>query len=328
MSSLLSRVIAQDVAVQVLRRALGAGRVHHAYLFDGPDGVGKELAAFGLAQALVCEAPAAEGEACGQCSACLRAVPGENGRTKHPDVHLLGRGVYEPAQIGRRTPETQDLSIDQVRTIVLARAAFPPHEGHARVYIVRDADEMSTSAANALLKILEEPPARTHFVLVTARPDALLSTIRSRTQRVRFGSLPVATVEQILEARGVGAAEAKSAAALADGSVRQALLRADPESSRSRESFVERALGAIDAPTLSLGLALAEEAKKDKAAFEEALRALAASLAARARNDPASRDGLKCAVLFEEVEQVLRDLDRNASAQLALESFFVRARAK
>ena len=112
MSSLLSTIEGQDVALEILRRALRTGRVHHAYLFDGPAGVGKELAAFGLAQALVCESPREDREACGACSACARAVPEAGLRPKHPDVHLLGRGVWEPAQIGRRTPETAELSID------------------------------------------------------------------------------------------------------------------------------------------------------------------------------------------------------------------------
>ena len=102
--SLLSRVVAQDTAKTTLRRALAAGRVHHAYLFDGPDGVGKEMTALGLAQALVCEAPAKD-DACGTCSACIRTAGrrGEDTRPLHPDVVILERGLYEPSQIGRRS---------------------------------------------------------------------------------------------------------------------------------------------------------------------------------------------------------------------------------
>ncbi len=324
---LLEHVAGQPTALEILRRALRTGRVHHAYLFDGPPGVGKELTAWALAQALVCEQPTATGEACGACSACVRSVPGEAGRPKHPDLHLLGRGVYEPAQIGRRTPETQELSIDQIRTVVLARAAFPPHEGRARVYVVRDADELSTSAANSFLKVLEEPTPRTHFVLITTRPDALLSTIRSRTQRVRFGGLPAAVVEDILRRREVAEGAAHAAAALAEGSAHQALALADPEATAMREDFVTRALAALEAPTLSEALALADDAKKAKDDLPVALEALGARFAHDARRDPASRAALRSAALFEEVQRALRELDRNASTQLAMESFFVRARA-
>lgn len=325
MSSLLATVTGQATALEILRRALRSGRVHHAYLFDGPPGVGKELTAYGLAQALVCERPHEDREACGACSACVRAVPA-GGRPKHPDVHLIGRAVYEPAQIGRRTPETQDISIDQVRTVVLARAAFPPHEGRARVYVVRDADELSTSAANALLKILEEPTPRSHFVLVTSRPDALLSTIRSRTQRVRFGALPVNDVEAILVRQGIPAARAAAAAALSDGSAHQALAFADDEATRIRDEFVDRAVRALSAPTLSEALALADDAKKSKDTLGAALEALGARFAADARRDPTGRTATRSAALFGEVQRTLRELDRNASTQLAMESFFIRAR--
>ncbi|MCL2448321.1 MAG: hypothetical protein FWD17_05190, partial [Polyangiaceae bacterium] len=103
---LLSTVRGQPAAVQTLRRALASGRVHHAYLFDGPEGVGKERAAFGLAQALVCEQrQAGTPDACGACSSCARAVPrsGESGRKAgeraelplHPDVVVLERGLYD-----------------------------------------------------------------------------------------------------------------------------------------------------------------------------------------------------------------------------------------
>jgi DNA polymerase-3 subunit delta' len=158
--------------------------VHHAYLFEGPDGVGKERAAFGLAQALVCESrPTGSADACGRCSSCRRAVPAQGAaRPAHPDVTVIERGLYDPAVLGRRSPETQDISIDQIRTLVLARAAFPPTEGRAKVFLVRRAEELSASAANSLLKTLEEPGARTHFVLLSAVGDSLLPTIRWPTR--------------------------------------------------------------------------------------------------------------------------------------------------
>ena len=236
MASLLSTVKAQPTAVETLRRALAAGRVHHAYLFDGPDGVGKERTAFGLAQALVCERRA-EGasEACGECRACARAVPRQgDSRPLHPDIVVLERGLYDPATIGRKSPETQDISIDQVRTLVLARAAFAPLEGRAKVFIVRRAEELSISAANALLKTLEEPGARTHFMLLSATADALLPTIRSRTQRVRFGALPDPVVSELLVATGMDRSLADETARLSGGSMATALALGDPEASARR----------------------------------------------------------------------------------------------
>jgi DNA polymerase-3 subunit delta' len=329
--SLLATVQAQPTAVETLRRALALGRVHHAYLFDGPDGVGKERTAFGLAQALVCERrPEGGSDACGECRACVRAVPrpGE-GRPVHPDVVVLERGLYEPATIGRRTPETQDISIDQVRTLVLARAAFAPHEGRAKVFIVRRAEELSTAAANALLKTLEEPGARTHFVLLSATADALLSTIRSRTQRVRFGPLPDAVVAELLAARGVEKGLAAEIALLAGGSMATAVTLSDPDASSQREEFVARALRALETPDLGGALELAEEAKKgDKGVLVVQIEALASALAAEARGAAAALDRRadRAAARHGLALAAIRQLDGNASAQLAVEAMLMRMR--
>jgi DNA polymerase-3 subunit delta' len=332
--SLLSQVLAQDTAVTTLRRALSRDRVHHAYLFDGPEGVGKELAAFGLAQALVCEKrgepDGLKNEACAKCGACLRAVVREETRrTGHPDVVALERGLYEPAAIGRRTPEAKEISIDQVRTLVLARAAFAPHEGRAKVFVIRRTEELSIAAANALLKTLEEPSARTHFVLLTSQPDALLPTIRSRTQRVRFGPLPDAIATKLLVARGVDAFRAQEIARLAGGSMEAALGLADADESSARERFVARALEALDAPTMGPALDLAEEAKKEKGDLATRLSALASALAARAvgaAGAPA-RDADVAAARYQLALAAIRQLVGNASAQLVVESLMVKMRA-
>jgi DNA polymerase-3 subunit delta' len=332
-SSLLSSLLAQDTALATLRRALERDRVHHAYLFDGPEGVGRELAAFGLAQALVCEHRGVDlpkGDACGACRACVRAVPKEDTRRPlHPDVIVLERGLYEPGAIGRRTQETQDISIDQVRTLVLARAAFAPHEGRAKVFIVRRAEELSTSAANALLKTLEEPNDRTHFILLSSQPDTLLSTIRSRTQRVRFAALPDAVVTKLLTARGSDAFRAAEIARLSAGSMRSALELADEDASSAREAFVKQALDAIVAPTLGPALDLAEEAKKEKGELGMKLAALASALALVACKTAtnAGREADAAVARYQLALGALRQLDGNASAQLVVESLLIRMRS-
>ncbi len=332
MGAHLATVRAQPTAVETLRRALASGRVHHAYLFDGPDGVGKERAAFGLAQALVCERrPPGQADACGACTACTRAVPraGE-GRPVHPDVAVLERGLYDPAAIGRRSPETQDLSIDQVRAVVLARAAFAPHEGHAKVFIVRRAEELSTAAANALLKTLEEPGPKTHFILLSATPDALMPTIRSRTQRVRFGPLPDAVVSELLVERGAPVDQADEIARLAGGSMSAASALADPEASEVRERFVSRALAALASHDAGAALDLAAEAKAaDKSLVALELEAFAAALAreSRASLHAADRRADVAAACSDLAIAAIRNLEANAAPQLALEAMFLRMRA-
>ena len=201
-------ILGQVTAVDTLVRALTSGKVHHAYRFEGPDGVGKEKAAFALAQCLECTQPR-ETLACGACSACQRVatlseqppqVP------KHPDVVVLERGLYPAAILGTDSVETNTINLPQVRKLVQSRVGYPPHEGRALVFIIRRADELNASAANALLKTLEEPPEKTHFILLTSRPHRLLDTIRSRTLAVRFGPLSDEVLGSILDRNGASRA--------------------------------------------------------------------------------------------------------------------------
>ena len=157
-----------------LRRAIERDRVPHAYLMTGPPGAPMYDAAIALASALSCERARGEGcaaDAASRCQPCTKIAAGI-----HPDVVTLAR--EGAAQI---------VPIESVRNQVIARLGLPPHEGEVRVFIVEEATSMAPPAANALLKTLEEPPARTLFVLCTTAPEQLLPTIRSRCQRVRFG---------------------------------------------------------------------------------------------------------------------------------------------
>jgi DNA polymerase-3 subunit delta' len=195
----LADLIGQDTARTALLRAIERGHLAHAYLFDGPPGVGKRGAAYGLAMALNCTV--APGTGCGSCEVCRRIDAGI-----HPDVPSFG-----PSGPGGQ------IVMDAAQAI-LALARTRPHEAAARVIIVDDADAMNPSAGNCLLKTLEEPLARNHLVLCSSAPERLLPTIRSRTQSVRFRPLPVAQLLELARRHGVADARAEIAAALADGS--------------------------------------------------------------------------------------------------------------
>ena len=192
----------QDRAIAVLRAALGKGRLHHALLFAGPPGAGKRTTALALAAAINCEV--APGEGCGTCSTCTRIADGF-----HPDVITLAR--EGAAQI---------VPIETVRAQVIAAVALAPHEARERVFLIDEANSLQPAAANALLKTLEEPPARTRFVLMTLAPDQLLPTIRSRCQRVGFA--PLAADAR----RAIGGAEAEPVVAAAQALVAAVTSRA------------------------------------------------------------------------------------------------------
>jgi len=176
--SALDVVKAQGAAVETLRRARELGRMASAYLFVGPSGVGKELTATAIATDAV---------AAGDPHVADRIEMGT-----HPDVR-----VFRPRDEGKR-----NIQVEVLRNEILPLAQFAPFEAESTFFIFPEADvsfpEFQPEAANALLKTLEEPRPNVHFILTSERPDSLLSTIRSRCQRVRFGRLPTVVLREIL----------------------------------------------------------------------------------------------------------------------------------
>jgi len=212
----------QDRALSIVRRAMASGRTHHAYLFEGPEGVGKELAGRALAARLLCEAPdlPEDADACGVCRACQLFAAGN-----HPDFHLIHRGLHK--QHPDRTIRSGKglfLVVDVVRHFLIEPSATSPNLGRRRVFLIRDAERMNEGAQNALLKTLEEPPGDARLILVTSSGERLLPTIRSRCQRVPFALLPPDFVEQQLQTLGgVAPAPAAALAVLAQGRLGAAL---------------------------------------------------------------------------------------------------------
>jgi DNA polymerase-3 subunit delta' len=314
-------LLGQQTAVETLTRALRGGHVHHAYRFEGMAGVGKELAAVALAQALLCASEEVLG--CGQCDPCRRAASTcaqEPRLPLHPDLVLVERGLYPPETLGRREPESNEISVAQIRRVVLGRLPYPPHEGRARIFLVRRAEELSQSAANALLKALEEPKPRTHFVLLCAQPDRLLPTIRSRSLGVRFGPLPDEVVARILRAHGVPDDHVAAAVALAGGSAEAALEAADPERSAARQGFVDGVLAAVAAPELDVAVQLGEGYPGDRHRLLADLGALGAHYARQARAElarsPARAERTaRCHALCG---RTMDAVGHNASSQLSL----------
>lgn len=174
----------------VLERAVESGRIHHAYLFVGPRGVGKATTARAFAAALNCE-ERGEGSwvpACGSCLSCRKIE-----RAQHPDVRFV-------------EPDGRSIKIAQVREI-LKSAVSRPFEARFQVVVIDDMHAMTEEGANALLKTLEEPPPTMKLLLVTDQPHSLLDTILSRCQTLRFGALEHDTVARLLEAHSVASIE-------------------------------------------------------------------------------------------------------------------------
>jgi DNA polymerase-3 subunit delta' len=232
----------------VLAAAVRAGTLAQSILVHGPSGVGKQRVGLWLAQQLMCESPAPDGLACGRCQSC-RMVS----RLEHPDVHWF----FPLPRPDGATPEKLREKLEEARGAELAArradafhvpaydrapayflatiqnlqrfATVRPAMGSRKVFVVGDAEAMvpqesSPEAANAFLKLLEEPPADTTLVITSSNPGALLPTIRSRVLPVRLLPLPAETVADFLEReKGMARAEADRVAAISAGSIGKAL---------------------------------------------------------------------------------------------------------
>ncbi|HUL60882.1 MAG TPA: DNA polymerase III subunit delta' [Anaeromyxobacteraceae bacterium] len=338
-----SELIAQDRAVAALRSALRRGALHHAYLFGGPEGVGKALAARLLAQAANCEGgtagpPGLRDDPCGACGPCRKIARG-----LHPDVLVLAEeramvkaGRWEAR--GGRAP-SRDIVVDQVRDLVDHRLALKRFEGRWRVVVIDPADAMNAQAQNALLKSLEEPPEGTTLVLVASSPDGLLPTIRSRCQRVAFAPLPGDAIASRLGAAGRDADQARLAASLSGGSLGRAL-RLDA-ATLERERGAVLAAAALDPDDALAWLAFAREHGEDREGAAELCDLLALwlrdvlavqaggerlALGDLAETTRASARALAPAEALRRRDQVTRTaaaVRQNASPVLALESMLI-----
>ena len=175
-------------------------RLPHALLVRGTEGIGKLAFAMGLAQALLCERPAGNGESCGVCRGCAWFLQGS-----HPDFRMLEPKPAEVAEEGgegRDRKGTPPIDVHQVRDLA-DFINLTSHRGGARVVLIHPAEALNINAANALLKSLEEPPPRTYFLLVSHRWHQLLPTVRSRCQHVALPLPETKPAREWLEAQGV-----------------------------------------------------------------------------------------------------------------------------
>jgi DNA polymerase III subunit delta' len=272
---MFSKLIGNDEVKESLRRLLSGGRVPGSMLFTGEEGIGKKLFALELAKSLNCRQRNGV-EACDQCSSCKRLSRSAFPPFTSEDDNKERMIWSEHADVAMVRPHKQIIRVKPMRELE-REANFRPFEGAARVFIVEDADYMNDQAANALLKTLEEPPPASHLILTTSNPTALLATIRSRCQMIRFAPIDAAEVERFLvEQKSVSDADARLLARTAQGSIGRALA-GDVETYRDRR---ETMLGVLRALTLTndrvelLHSAETLGAAKDRHEYEQRLDAL------------------------------------------------------
>jgi DNA polymerase-3 subunit delta' len=216
MPNSFSEILGQQSAIDYLKDAYCADRMPHALIFAGPAGVGKGTAAAALGKLWLCDKPNIKtAEPCRKCDSCRTLEVGT-----HPDFHVVYRQLI---RLEKESSKAKELPVDVIRLHLIHPAGLKPAMNRGKVFVIEEAELMTPAAQNALLKTLEEPPGRTIVVLLTDQPDALLPTIRSRAQLVRFGALPEELVVEQLRKRGIDARTAQQAATLSEGSLGTAL---------------------------------------------------------------------------------------------------------
>jgi len=338
---LFDNIRGQDSAVATLRQALTHNRLGHAYLFTGPIGVGKKRTALTLSQALLCgEKP---GEGCGVCPPCASVLVGT-----HPDLHLVA------PLTGKR-----DIVTDQVRELQHV-LGLRPARGGKKIALLEDAHLLNPAAQSALLKILEEPPGDALLILLTANSATLSRPLLSRCQQVRFATLPVAIVEDLLaREHGKDPATAHSLALYSRGSIGRAVAL-DPQLFTEERQYVVKELRQLEGASFTTLSRLAEwlvadrvkkSAASDQAVegrptgerleivlswYEEVLRFVllgqegvvryqdCLSAVAEAAADRTATEALRQLTL---VYDTMQALGRNANRQLAVEDLLIQLAA-
>ncbi|MGH9342036.1 MAG: DNA polymerase III subunit delta' [Acidobacteriota bacterium] len=215
----LKDIVGNERLVKLLRRARPPrASLPQASLFAGPEGIGKRTLALALAALANCGQPEGE-DLCGRCPSCIKAAAGN-----HPDIR-----VYHP--------EKNVITVDMMRDLS-REAQFRPFEGQARVFIIDPAEKLNEAASNSILKILEEPPPTSKIVLISARPQKLLSTVRSRCQIFLFGPLTRKQIQLYLEQHGPSA-QAGERSACARGSIGRAVTLDLEQLAGDRDNMLE-----------------------------------------------------------------------------------------
>jgi len=211
------QIFCQDKAIDLLQRAFIADRAAHAYIFAGPEGVGKFKTAREWARLLLCHDPVIANdfaESCGKCRSC-QVFEADS----HPDFNYIYKELREFTENGKGKGPPVDMPIDVIRDFLIAKVAIRPSLSQRKVFIISEAENLNDSSQNSLLKVLEEPPLYCCIVLLCTRLEKLLPTTRSRSQIIRFGPIDKEKIVERLVRMGLDDKRARYFAHLADGSL-------------------------------------------------------------------------------------------------------------
>jgi DNA polymerase-3 subunit delta' len=301
-----------------LNRVLQKGRLAHAYLFCGPEGVGKFTIARTIAKRLYCTAqPQVLEEVCNECKECRR-IDGH----EHPSVVILDR---EHTLVSAKV-ERQEIPLEDIREL-RRRLSFAPDPREWRVTIINEAERMSEEAANAFLKLLEEPGARVLFILIAVSRGSVFPTIASRTQVINFSLVPQPILEQFARLRAGDPQNVRDLLWLADG--RPGVLKKcleDGEYCSWRRTLHRQLEALAQKPELPRIFLFSQEAASSAASHEETIHAVFEQMRVRLRQNPPTGSITNEIARIRKVSAVSDALQTsNVNPRLALEVLLIEA---
>jgi len=322
-------IVGHQRPIKWLQTAVTTNHLGHAYLFHGEPTIGKRLTAIALAQYLHCEAlqDTPTPDACGLCRSCHQIS-----QVTHPDFLMI-----QPKDEQKQNPK---ITIDQIRDIEHL-VIYRPLVGSHKICLIDQADSMTQEAANALLKTLEDPPDHCLFLLISSRPEHLLTTIRSRCITLRFAPLPSTSIDEFLRTRmNREASDAQLIAAFSEGRLGSAL-SCDPTELKVKLRqywallFGEHTASASQLMDISEGLVKSNQVQEAIHWFWSGLRDLLllsldknVSPSLYKDQEPALRQLAQTLSpssilpLIHELNQLERGQQRNLNIQIGLEQFF------
>lgn len=222
----LKDIFCQDRGIGALQRAYSGGRLAHAYIFAGADGVGKFTTAREWAKMLLCHDRKQEkgsdpfnfSDSCGVCESC-RVFDGGG----HPDFKVVYKELFQFTREGKGKTASVYMRKAVIDEFLIQKVSSRPQMGNSVVFVVREAEKLNASSQNALLKVLEEPPKHCFIILLCSRVDKLLPTTQSRCQIMRFGPVDEDFIVERLSKMGVSGTEAKYWAGFSEGSLGEAI---------------------------------------------------------------------------------------------------------
>ncbi len=315
---MFSDILGQEKATHYLQKLVREDRVPGALLFCGPEGIGKRKVALEFAKALNCEDyfSRQNGEACGACPSCLAIEKGT-----HPDVTVVDflyqarlnlKDNTDAEELEKELAKQQHLSVDTIRSVT-AKAQQKAALSGWKVLIIDQAQTMQGAAANALLKFIEEPPAKTVWILITSKRAMMLGTILSRCQPLLFAPLGQAQVEQLLKIHASELENPSRAAAYSGGSVTGAL-----QAAQALALLEEGGFGSVQA-SMQVVAGLSRTAATARKEAQAVLDVLVMAL----HNQWAQAEGTRRIALQHALDKFAtykRSIGRNVSPALVLET--------